>query len=200
MHNSDIEHMFEGKATFELLTLVVGFTYVGVVRDFLSILMKKSALLSKIKLLILKKPESADPGMLEIALHQAEHSEHGTEVNQLTEEWQEIYSEIFIEENVETGSFFNWAGPYLAMGVYIFVHPPLVYTPNSFYDWSVVYSMSTTILFAFIGTLWYVEEYVLRDALKQDIMRFASKVRYANIPMKPKTTFRSGGYASGLTW
>ena len=177
MSNSDIEVLFKGKALFDLLSIVVGFTYVGVVRDFLAALTEKSKLFSKIKLLVLKDPQSAMESKVKLALHYAEHSEHTSVTSQLSPEWLEIYGAIFTDENVETGTFFYAAGPYLAMGVYFVVHPPLVYVEDAFWEWSLVYAASVTILFSFIVTLWYVEEHVLKYALKNDIVKFAREVR-----------------------
>ena len=198
MANSDIEVLFKGKALFDLLSIVVGFTYVGVVRDFLSLLTEKSKLFAKIKLLILKDPQSAMEYKVKLALHYAEHSEHNPVTSQLSPEWLEIYGEIFIDENVETGTFFNWSGPYLAMGVYFVVHPPLVYKEDAFFEWSLVYAASVTILFSFIVTLWYVEEHVLKYALKNDIVKFAREVRRKSGDSADST--RGYGEGRSLNW
>ena len=181
MQSSDVEDLFKGKATFEMLSIIIGFTYVGVVRAMLNTLKERSAFFAKIKLIILKSPEDIPIDTLKLAMHlDSRHLNiqyaHRAMI-ELSPPLVEIYSDFFTHETVETGSFFNWSGPYLALGVYFLAHPPLVYTEDSFYDWSVVYSACITILFSFIVTLWYIEGFVLGKRQKQGILDFAKRLQ-----------------------
>ena len=181
MKNSDIEDLFKGKATFEMLSIVIGFTYVSVVRAMLTALKEQSAFFAKIKLIILKSKSDISRKTLELAMHIGDdhlkiENAHQAMVT-LPDDLKEIYSSFFTQETVETGSFFNWSGPYLALGVYFLAHPPLVYTDDSFYDWSIVYSACITILFSFIVTLWYIEGFVLGKRQKTEILKFAERLQ-----------------------
>ena len=180
MHTTAVEDFFKSKSLFDLLQLVVGFTYVQVVRDFITVLQQKSKFFTRVKLLILKKqPERR---VLELALHL--NGDVHAPNNELDSDWLPIFEQVYQDENVENGAFFQWCGPYCAMGVYFLVHPPLVYVENSFYEWSIAYSISVTILFSWVLTLWYVEQYVLKTLFKDDVLRFASEMntrpRYPN--------------------
>ena len=181
MQSSDVEDLFKGKATFEMLSIIIGFTYVGVVRAMLNTLKERSAFFAKIKLIILKSEQDISPDTLKLAMHfDTRHLDiqyaHRAMVT-LPEPLVEIYSDFFTHETVETGTFFNWSGPYLALGVYFLAHPPLVYTEDAFYDWSLVYSACITILFSFIVTLWYIEGFVLGKRQKQGILDFANRLQ-----------------------
>ena len=173
MHTTEVENFFKSRSLFDLLQLVVGFTYVQVVRDFIMILQQKSQFFTRVILLILKKQPTRR--ILELALH-LNGDIHGPN-HELDEDWLLIFEQVYRDENVENGSFFQWCGPYCAMGIYFLVHPPLVYVENSFYEWSIAYSISVMILFSWVLTLWYVEEYVLKTLFKEDVIRFASSMR-----------------------
>lgn len=173
MHSTEVENFFKSRSLFDLLQLVVGFTYVQVVRDFIMILRNKSLFFTRVKLLILKDP-TVTTRTLELALH-LNGDAHAP--RELSPDWLPIFEEVYRDENVENGGFFQWCGPYCAMGVYFFVHPPLVYVENSFLEWSIAYSISVTILFSWVLTLWYVEEFILKDLFKNEVLRFASNMR-----------------------
>ena len=178
-------------STFDLLNLVVGFTYVGVVRASLNTLRETSKLYTRIELLLSSTP-TLTIKLLRIALHLECDSEEDekvkchrclcvkhphkassvkSDIRQLRNfpKWKKVYEDIYLDEESETGLFFQVAGPYLAMFVYFVVHPALVYT-ETFIEWALTYTVSVTVLFSFVLTLSFIEKFLLKRRYKHHIV------------------------------
>ena len=177
LENDTIHSMFTGKtATFDLLNIVVGFSYVNLTRDFIGAMLQFTHLYSQIKLKILTTQPSED--MVQNLF----------EVSNIDPKWKDLRDKYWIMVNDESGMIFNLFGPYLALFLYFIIHPPLVRT-SQFWEWSIPYSVSVSVLFAFILNLAVLERYILPRTLKQRVIQL---VRSAPMEMlyRPKRSLR----------
>jgi len=163
LENDTIHSMFTGKsATFDLLNIVVGFSYVNLTRDFIGSMLQYTHLYSQIKLQILTMmPNEQTIRKL-------------FEVSNIDPKWKDLRDKYWIMVNDESGMIFNLFGPYLALLLYFVIHPPLVRT-SQFWEWAVPYSVSVTVLFAFILNLAILERFILPRTLKQKALQLIRK-------------------------
>ena len=177
MENDEIARMFDGStSTFDLLNIVVGFSYVGVVNEFVSTLMARTALFARIKSKIINSPPSLDE--LEAVFNLDVPDKN------VPEAWRALKNEIYVAESTESTMVFKLFGPHLALFIYFIVHPPLIRNEH-FWDWTLVYSVSVSVLFAFLLNLWYIERFTLDVSLKKKSMEFARTYN-----MEPNTNMR----------
>jgi hypothetical protein len=156
----DIKHFFEGKdATFDMLGLAVGYTYVGIVRDFISVMTERSRLFATVQLNIITEPSIREDTLRYILNGKA------MEQPLQWEKWETFRQALYIRAHTDSTTFYNAAGPYVAIAIYFIVHPPLTHeVTGSFWGWATVYSVSITVLFAFILNLWFIETFALVPA------------------------------------
>ena len=163
LKDETIKNMFTDRsATFDLLNIVVGFSYVKMTRDFIDVMLSYTHLYSQIKLRVL----TLNPSM--------ETVRRLFEVSEIDEQWKDLRDKYWIMMNDESGMIFNVFGPYLALLIYFVVHPPLVRN-ESFWEWAIVYSVSVAILFAFILNLWFLERSVIPNQLKRKSLALAAQ-------------------------
>lgn len=156
----DAAHFFEGKdATFDMLGLAVGYTYVGIVRDFISTITERSKVLARVQLKIAQGPEISREVLRQLLRGEGE-------TTKVPAQWQGLAEALYIREHTDSTVFYNTCGPYACLFIYFGVHPPLTHTGEAtrFWGWATVYTLSVTVLFAFILNLWWQETYILPTA------------------------------------
>ena len=87
----------------------------------------------------------------------------------VSEKWKSIFVKTTINASSDHGELFNMLGPWTAIAVFYLFHPPVAYRENGdVLVWITIYSISISILFSFLMTMWIVERAVDFKIIKRN--------------------------------
>lgn len=163
---STIEDEFRHSETLQLLQIIIGFTYVNVIQSFFASLREKTALTAEL-CAIFATNEKLSEEFLDKIIGLGVNDPGNPETNSWTywatvyevpDKYKAIFTKVIIADNSDHGQLFSMLGPWLAIGVFYFFHPPVAYREDgSIVAWVIIYSVSICILFSFLLTMWIVE-------------------------------------------
>lgn len=167
---SDIEDAFTTSETLQLLQIIIGFTYIGVIRSFFDSLERKTSLIANITMTFDSKRYQSNRqvinkffAFIEGALPEKVNRMHSMwkywSDDGLDESWRPIFKTVVLINEVDHGQLFSWLGPWMALAVFYLFHPPVAYREDQdILAWGIIYAVSITILFSFLCTMWIVEK------------------------------------------
>lgn len=165
-----IEEEFRHSETLQLLQIIIGFTYVNVIQSFFASLQEKTALIAELRAIYDDDSDRLSDNFLNklIGLDMGGSDDNADEKKDSWSHWKRIYgvpdkykaifSRVVVADNSDHGQLFSMLGPWLAIAVFYFFHPPVAYREDgSLTAWVLIYSFSICILFSFLVTMWIVE-------------------------------------------
>ena len=159
---NDIEVEFRRSETLQLLQIVIGFTYISVLRSFFDSLQQKTALVAEMKTLYDPNNRVTDEFVDKIiGVRRGGNEQNSWEYwsrKGVLSPWKSVFTKVVIHDNADHGQLFSFLGPWSAIGIFYLFHPPVAYREDAnHYMWAIIYSVSISILFAFMVTMWIVE-------------------------------------------
>lgn len=167
----DIEDEFTQSETLQLLQIIIGFTYISVIRSFFDTLQQKTALVAS--MIVAYDYDHRPPA--DFIQYMTGHSTRSSTVavknkqaswrywsrKNVDDSWKPIFERVVLMERTDHGQLFSLLGPWTALAIFYIFHPPVAYREDGNpLVWALIYSISITVLFSFLGTMWMVERYI----------------------------------------
>ena len=160
--HTDTEAAFRNSETLQLLQIIIGFTYISVIRSFFDAFAERTSLVAEIRTL----HDSANKIPIEF-YHKLIGKESTITTNTdswkyweqkgVAEEWKQVFNKVIVQSERDTGDLFNLFGPCTALFIYYVVHPPVAYSDDGdHWAWGLIYCFSVTILFSFLLAMWII--------------------------------------------
>jgi len=160
-----IEDAFTQSETLQLLQIIIGFTYIGVIRSFFETLREKTEFVANMMVTFdfNNPPPPAFTAYItnvHIPPHTKKTSWQHWEKQGVDVSWKPLFHRVILMARTDHGQLFSFLGPWTALGIFYLFHPPVAYRDDADpWAWAIIYSASITVLFSFLGTMWVVERY-----------------------------------------
>lgn len=164
---TNLEESFQDSRTLEMIQIIIGFTYIGVITASFRELSRKSIHAAEMRIHFDKK----DPKMSSEFLHfllgvedadrtvSAENMYRRDSWNYwknagVHEKWKAVFMSAVRTKNEVHGNCFAWIGPRAALITFYICHPPVSYRESgSILPFVLIYAISITVLFSFLITM-----------------------------------------------
>ena len=157
----DTEEYFKTSETLQLLQIVIGFTYINVIQSFFHNLESKSSIVAEMRVLY---DNQTDYRFIQRLVHHngipndEQDSWDYWEQLGISLKWKPLFTKIIVQNEKDSGELFKMLGPYTALAVFYFFHPPVAWSDDaSTSAWFLIYCTSVVILFSFLLTMYIIE-------------------------------------------
>lgn len=161
---TNLEDSFQDSRTLEMIQIIIGFTYIGVITSSFRELSQKSIHAAEMRVHF----DNADTNMssdflyflLGLGTHRSDRPNYEKDSWSywkklgVHDKWKSVFINRVRTKNEIHGNCFSWLGPRAALFTFYLCHPPVSYTESgNVVAFILIYAISITVLFSFLITM-----------------------------------------------